>query len=94
MKGKLVACVAVALLAACTLGPNYARPKLAVPAQHRGQSAAPAGPSAVPLGELDWWKLYRDPALHTLLRTALRTTTTTCASRSSASSRRVPCSAT
>lgn len=49
----------------CTVGPNYERPKLEPPAQHRGTPAA-APPESV--ADLEWWRLYQDAALQTLIR--------------------------
>lgn len=79
-----VAILAGALLAAgCVLGPDYRRPTVELPAQHRGAEAstsaatpaatsAPLADSAGAFGELGWWQLYRDPTLQALIRAALR----------------------
>src|SRR5665647_531456 len=56
-----------ALLAGCTVGPNYTRPDMAVPAQFRG---APAGASIAVLDQ--WWASMDDPALLDLLQRALQ----------------------
>ncbi|MFO7692541.1 MAG: efflux transporter outer membrane subunit [Vicinamibacterales bacterium] len=60
---------AVALVAltagGCTVGPNYERPKLEPPAQHRD---APPAPTPESVADLDWWQLYQDPALQALIR--------------------------
>ena len=60
---------AVAMLglaaAGCTVGPNYERPKLEPPAQHRSAAPAPAPES---VADLNWWQLFQDPALQTLIR--------------------------
>ncbi|CAM2156050.1 Outer membrane protein OprM [Pararobbsia alpina] len=53
-------------LTACTLGPDYARPKVDVPANFRfadtevSQTASPA-----------WWQQFNDPVLNDLIATAL-----------------------
>ena len=67
---------AVLALAACTsVGPDYRRPAVAVPAQYPAQypdgSAAPAGekPAEVRAG---WWQLYGDATLDELVETARR----------------------
>lgn len=55
------------LIAACTVGPDYRRPGLEVPAAYRldaKDSAAVAGTA--------WWKGFGDPALDTLIDEALR----------------------
>jgi multidrug efflux system outer membrane protein len=50
---------------ACTVGPNYERPKLEPPAQHRG----PAGQAAAEsVADVPWWQVYQDPALQTVIR--------------------------
>ena len=51
--------------AGCTVGPNYERPKLEPPAQHRSAAPAPAPES---VADLNWWQLFQDPALQTLIR--------------------------
>jgi len=61
---------AVLLLAGCTVGPDYKRPALPVPADFRGRAPeAPAGPES--LGDLVWWKIFEDETLQSLIRTAL-----------------------
>lgn len=60
------AVAALALMAAgCTVGPDYERPKLDPPVQHR--DAAPA-PTPESVADLPWWQLFQDPALQTLIR--------------------------
>ena len=62
----------------CTVGPNYQRPKINVPATYRGaepQIAAdqpqpqPAGES---FGDQKWSEVFQDPQLQELIRTALK----------------------
>ncbi len=55
----------LAALAACTVGPDYRRPEMPLPAGY-GENAQ-AGAVAL---ALDWWKLYRDPALDELVAAA------------------------
>ncbi|HZS56469.1 MAG TPA: efflux transporter outer membrane subunit [Bryobacteraceae bacterium] len=70
MKG---ACAAVALVAglslsSCTMGPNYKRPAVDVPATYR----APSQPeTAQSLGDEKWWTVFGDEELQKLIRTAL-----------------------
>jgi outer membrane protein, multidrug efflux system len=63
--------IAAALLAGCTVGPNYQRPAIPAPSSFR----APEGtaPSADPtsLGDLKWFEVFRDEKLQELERTAL-----------------------
>lgn len=61
--------VATLVLASCTLGPNYRRPKVELPAAHRGATPAQAGPAS--LAELKWFELFRDEQLTQLVASAL-----------------------
>src|SRR5439155_11612063 len=49
--------VVVGVLAGCTVGPNYKRPEVIVPADWR--NSPERGDS---LGDLGWWELFKDPA--------------------------------
>ena len=73
MKRAVVAGLA-ALLAGCTVGPNYQRPPLDVPQSFRNpeqpQAAAPAG-NALSIGNEKWWTVFQDAELQKLIRTAL-----------------------
>jgi outer membrane protein TolC len=56
-----------ALLAACTVGPDYHAPDAAVPAQFAGAAPARSG------GDLgQWWQSFNDPVLDGLITQALR----------------------
>jgi multidrug efflux system outer membrane protein len=63
---RVLACAA-ALLAGCTLGPDYRRPDSVIPDAYRFQ--AQAGPAS--FGDEGWWQVYQDPTLQTLIRDAL-----------------------
>lgn len=56
-----------ALLAGCSVGPNYKRPALDMPGTFRGDNPAAYGAFA----ELAWWQVYQDDALQALVREAL-----------------------
>jgi multidrug efflux system outer membrane protein len=56
---------AMLLLSGCTLGPDYKRPQLELPAQYP-QAAPPSAQALAP----DWWKLYADATLDGLVDTA------------------------
>jgi multidrug efflux system outer membrane protein len=64
---RAAAAALVACLAACTMGPDYSRPAVDVPATWR--TPAPAA-QAVASGE--WWQGFGDPALDALVADALR----------------------
>ena len=72
------ACLALAVASAsCTLGPDYARPSLDVPADFRFAAQAPASATAPvateALPELPpWWQGFQDPQLDALVREGLR----------------------
>jgi len=73
--------VVAGLLGACTVGPNYVRPDVTMPAQWQAppqaaasaQPTASALPTAGPLELLDtaWWSAFGDPQLDRLIRIAL-----------------------
>lgn len=64
----LLAWVAIATLAGCALGPDYARPVVDLPAGY--PAAEPDGPAALRPGR-QWWTLYGDAKLDELVATAL-----------------------
>lgn len=70
---KRVALVAtvVALLAGCMLGPDYQRPAVPVPAQHRDVEPLASRTAAVSLADMAWFALFQDERLQALVRTAL-----------------------
>jgi len=78
----LLACVAALAAAGCTtVGPDYKRPELPLPATYRGAEAAPTAPAApaapaaagaASFGELAWASVFPDPDLRELIRTALQ----------------------
>jgi multidrug efflux system outer membrane protein len=68
-------------MAACSVGPNYQRPAVAVPASFRGvtPAEAPVSPNAnssgskvAALGDEKWWDVFQDQELQELIRTALK----------------------
>ncbi len=63
---------AIAILCSgCMVGPNYQRPKVAIPASYRGPDSAPTS-SALSIGDQKWWEVFKDPQLQELIRTALK----------------------
>jgi len=61
--------IAAALLAGCTVGPNYHRPDVQVPASFRAPQPVPTTPSS--LADLKWFDVFQDEQLQQLVRTAL-----------------------
>ncbi|MGH8068796.1 MAG: efflux transporter outer membrane subunit [Candidatus Entotheonellia bacterium] len=66
------AAMAATLLAGCMLGPDYQRPTLPLPAQHRDAEPPAPGREAFSLADLQWFELFRDDSLQALVRTALQ----------------------
>ena len=62
----LVPALAAALLAGCTVGPDYRRPVVDAPASFRFEPAA-----AAETANTAWWKQFGDPVLDGLIDTAL-----------------------
>lgn len=63
---KLSLAVSIALLSACTLGPNYTRPNLELNSQYRAEALANAQTRSV--SDIAWSELFQDPELTHLLR--------------------------
>ena len=55
-----------AMLAGCTLGPDYQRPELDVPTEFREPK-----PSGESIANITWWKLFQDEQLQLLIETAI-----------------------
>ncbi len=70
LKAFLISCLPALLLASCTVGPNYQRPKVSVPATYR--SATQEQTSAQSLADQKWWTVFQDSALQSLIHTALQ----------------------
>jgi len=67
MKRRLLAAVLTAVLAACTVGPDYRRPEVSTPERYRGtggdwKRAQPG--DTLPRG--NWWEMFGDPQLNAL----------------------------
>jgi NodT family efflux transporter outer membrane factor (OMF) lipoprotein len=54
------------LLGACSVGPNYHRPEVAMPAQFQEMAGWTAAAPADGESKGDWWKAFRDPLLDEL----------------------------
>jgi multidrug efflux system outer membrane protein len=64
---RLVPIVALAVFAGCAVGPNYKKPDVKAPAQFRFAESQQTNS----LADLPWWDVFKDPALQSLVRTAL-----------------------
>lgn len=69
MRTRAIAVALAAVLAACTVGPDYRRPEVSAPERFRGAGAewkrAQPGDS-LPRG--DWWEMFGDPQLNALAK--------------------------
>lgn len=69
MKRAIGALLAAAALAGCTVGPDYQRPPVTIPAQFYGANGAAASAS---LADAPWFDVFADPTLRSLIDEALR----------------------
>jgi len=77
MKGKIVVCLAVMLVAGCAVGPDFHPPRPSMPASWVGATEKDHTdqPSVVNAGPADltgWWRQFGDPTLSSLVEEALR----------------------
>lgn len=56
-------------LMGCALGPDYERPEIEEPPDFRGQLDSQTGEES--LANIEWWDLFQDPHLQSLIRSAL-----------------------
>ncbi|MEO8102733.1 MAG: efflux transporter outer membrane subunit [Betaproteobacteria bacterium] len=68
LKPTLIAMAAVASLSACTVGPDYQRPKMDLPPSH---AAIPAG-ATLAQPSSNWWTTFNDPLLDRVMAEALK----------------------
>jgi multidrug efflux system outer membrane protein len=62
-----------ALLAGCSVGPNYHRPAVQTPAAFREPAENPqVQAQAASYADLPWWQVFQDPQLQELVRTAIK----------------------
>jgi len=67
MRQRVLASLLAALLAGCTVGPDYVRPEVATPGAWRIDY-----PKAAEVANTRWWEQFGDPVLNELIDTALR----------------------
>jgi multidrug efflux system outer membrane protein len=73
MKTIFAAILAASLITGCKVGPNYKRPTIATPTTYRDFNENPqAEAQAASYADLPWWKVFQDPVLQDLIRTALK----------------------
>ncbi|MCU1305040.1 MAG: efflux system, outer rane lipoprotein NodT [Candidatus Sulfotelmatobacter sp.] len=64
--------IPAALLSACTVGPNYHRPVIQTPTAFHGPDESQQTAQTESFADLPWWKVFHDPQLQELIRTALK----------------------
>ena len=64
-----IVCLLIALFSACTVGPRYHRPRVAVPEAYRG---ATDSVRTISLGEAKWAQVFQDTVLQHLIGRALQ----------------------
>jgi outer membrane protein, multidrug efflux system len=70
MKPRAGLALVAILSAGCTVGPNYSRPTVAVPANFRAPEPLPP-PQAASFANLKWFEIFKDEKLQDLIRTGL-----------------------
>jgi multidrug efflux system outer membrane protein len=66
MKNRFIFLSLLLLLSQCKLGPNYQRPEVETPESYRNDF-----PSNTSIADLDWWEMFEDPVLQTMIDRAL-----------------------
>jgi multidrug efflux system outer membrane protein len=67
----LIALALFAVPIGCTVGPDYRRPNVSVPATYRQPYATTPETNATSLGDEKWWVVFQDENLRQLIRTAI-----------------------
>ena len=71
MKRIVVATVVTIFIGSCAVGPDYKRPNIKLPEQHRG-SGTLTDADKKSFADLPWWEVFKDPILKSLIEEALR----------------------
>lgn len=65
--------LSASMLSGCAVGPNYHRPTVQTPpAFHGPDESQQTEPQTASFADLPWWKVFHDPQLQELIRTALK----------------------
>jgi multidrug efflux system outer membrane protein len=67
----MVILLALHLLTACTVGPNYRRPVVQPPDAYHGAAETQPEAQTTSYADLPWWEVFQDPVLHDLIQKAL-----------------------
>src|SRR5580658_4440714 len=70
MRARVFLVSVAALLAGCTVGPNYKRPATSVPSNFRAPDPLPPA-QAASFADLKWFEVFKDDKLQELVRQAL-----------------------
>jgi outer membrane protein, multidrug efflux system len=66
---RIISAVMLLTLTGCEVGPNYSKPKTAIPASFPATRPAPA---TQPVAITAWWKTFHDPELNSLIARAVQ----------------------
>ncbi|MGW8311789.1 MAG: efflux transporter outer membrane subunit [Desulfuromonadales bacterium] len=66
-----ISLILIALVAGCTLGPEYQRPEVIVPTEYREAAPWKEATPGDALNKGDWWQMFSDPVLDALQQRAL-----------------------
>ncbi|MDT7043162.1 efflux transporter outer membrane subunit [Candidatus Nitronereus thalassa] len=69
MRHFLLIIAPLCFLTGCALGPDYERPDIEKPTRFQGQ--IDGGTEDISLANMEWWDLFHDPQLQSLIRSAL-----------------------
>ncbi len=73
MKKVVALLSSVILISGCAVGPNYKKPAASVPATYRGLTPEEtAKTESSSIGDQNWWDIFQDEQLRSLIRTALQ----------------------
>ena len=73
LRPLIAALLAANLMTGCAVGPNYHKPDVQTPtAYHNLPDNEQAQAQAASYADLPWWRVFPDPVLQDLIRTALK----------------------